>query len=82
MSLLGYPSASGSALLNGTIKLKYYTFPFACRKPGWRLSNPGRVVDILTTGGEDVGLVTGKALGGSGGNIGFLHKGFKRVRVA
>ena len=53
----GYPNGSGAALLEGTLKLKYHTFPFARRKPNWRLTSPGHVVDILTTGGEDVFLV-------------------------
>ena len=45
------------SLLDGTLKLKSRTFPFARRKPNWRLPHPGHVVDILPTGGEEVGLV-------------------------
>ena len=39
---LGYPKGSGSALLDGTLKLKYHTFLFERRKPNWRLTSPGR----------------------------------------
>ena len=71
LSLLGYPSGPGIALLDGTMKLKYHTFSFACRKPSWRLPHPGHVVHILTTGGEDVGLVGGEPFDGSGGSVVF-----------
>ena len=33
LSILGYPAGSGAALLEGTLKLKYHTFPFAPKKP-------------------------------------------------
>ena len=29
LSLLGYPSGSGAALLGGTLRLKYQTYPFS-----------------------------------------------------
>ena len=33
LGLLGYPSGSGAALLDGSLKLRFNTFPFARRKP-------------------------------------------------
>ena len=42
----------------GTLKFKYHTAPCANGKPNWRLPGLGHVVDIFTTGGEEVGLVT------------------------
>ena len=32
LSLLGYPAGSGTALLEGTLRLKYQTLPFACKR--------------------------------------------------
>ena len=37
LSLLGYPSGSGAALLGNTLRLKYQSFSFAYRKPTWRI---------------------------------------------
>ena len=65
LSLIGYPSGSGAALLGGTLKLKYHTVPFACRKPTWKLPSGGGVTHILTTGGEDIRLRWG--ISGEGG---------------
>ena len=68
-------------MLGGTLRLKYHTFPFARRKPNWRLSTPGHVVDILTAGGEEVGLVGVEAGVVSSGGSSFLNKGFRRFRI-
>ena len=57
LSLLGYPAGSGAALLEGTLELKYRTFPFARRKPTWKVSTPGHVADMFTIGGEETGPV-------------------------
>ena len=47
LSLLGYPSGSGSALQNGTLQLRYHTVPFARRIPTWRLPTSGQVPKII-----------------------------------
>ena len=67
-SLLGYPGGSGAASLDETLELKYHTFPFCTLEilTGGFLK-PGHVADILTTGGEDVGLVGVEAVGNSVG---------------
>ena len=78
---MGYPNGSGIALLEGTLKHRYYTFPFAGRKPTWRLPTPGHVLDVLTTGGESVGLLGFEPPGGSSGRAGFVRQSFKRVRL-
>ena len=46
LSLLGYLAGSGAVLLEGTLKPKYHTLPFARRKPTWKVSTPGHVADI------------------------------------
>ena len=66
-SFLGYPDGSAAALLDGTHLLKYLTFPVARKRPNWRIEEPGHVVDILTTGGGEVGLVHFEDAGSSGG---------------
>ena len=70
LSLLGYPAGSGAALLEGTLTLKYHTFPFARRKPTWKVSTLGSVADILAAGSEEIGL------GGAflGEEVRFLYK--------
>ena len=45
--LWGYPSGSGTALLDGSLKLRYNTFPFARKKPTWRLPASGHVPGLL-----------------------------------
>ena len=55
--LLGYPAGPGAALLEGTLKLEYHTFPFARRQPTWKVTTSGHVADTLTVGGEETGLV-------------------------
>ena len=47
LGLLGYPSGSGQALLDGTLHLRYHSFPFARRKPTWRLPVEGKVFLVL-----------------------------------
>ena len=54
---------------------------FARRKPDWRLPKPGHMADILTTGGEDVGLVGVEAVGISVRGWVFSTRDFKRVRL-
>ena len=81
LSLMGYPNGSGIALLDGTLKLRYYTFPFAGRRPTWKLPTPGHVADVLTTGGENDGLFGVEPPGGSRGRAGFVRQSFKRVRL-
>ena len=56
LSLLGYPVGADAALLKSTLELEYHTFPFARRKPSWRVPTRGHVADILAAGGEEVGL--------------------------
>ena len=57
LHLSGYPGRSVAALLAGTLKLKYCSSVVSRNRPTWGLGQPGRVVDLLTVGGEDVGLV-------------------------
>ena len=80
LGLLGYPAGSGGALLGGTLKLRYNTFPFARRKPTWRLPLGGMVSSIIGGFGGS-GPVSGarEGLGPVGGV--FVGKGLKRVRL-
>ena len=63
------------------LNLRHHSFPFAWRMPKWGLPSPGHVVDILTAGGDEVGLVRIEARVVSSGVSGFLNRGFKRVRL-
>ena len=47
LGLLGYPSGSGRALLDGTLQLRYHSFPVAKRKPTWRLPVEGKVSLVI-----------------------------------
>ena len=47
LGLLGYPSGSGRPLLDGTLHLKYQSFPFANRNPTWRLPVEGKVSLVI-----------------------------------
>ena len=80
LGLLGYPTGSGGALLDGSLKLRYNTFPFARRKPTWRLPTGGSVPGIVAGFGapEHASGARG-GLGSDGGN--FVGRGFKRVRL-
>ena len=55
VSLLGYPAGSGTALLEGTLRLKYQTLPFACKKPTWKIPVHGGVANILAVCGNNIG---------------------------
>ena len=57
LGLLGYPSGSGVALLDGTLKLRYHTIACARRKPTWRLPISGQVPQLVVDfgGGEVFG---------------------------
>ena len=80
LSLLGYPSGSGSALLDGTLKLRYHTFPCARRKPTWRLPTSGQVPKLIEVFGGDVHSLRAHRFPGSVGG-GFVRQSFKRVRL-
>ena len=54
LSLLGYPSGSGAALLGGSLRLKYQTLPFSRRKPNWKIPY-WRVANIIAAGGNNIG---------------------------
>ena len=56
-------------------------FPLLVGNLVWRLPTPGHVVDILTTGREDVGLFAVEPLGGICGCPGASRHSFKRVRL-
>ena len=73
LSLLGYSSGSGCALLDGSLKLRYNTFPFARKKPSWRLPDGGHVPGIIAGFGVDVRLE------GAHGVLGYVDRGFVRL---
>ena len=77
LSLLGYPSGSGAALLDGSLKLRYNTFPFARKKPTWRLPAGGHVPGIIASFGafEHASDARG-GLGSDGGS--FVRQSFKK----
>ena len=80
LGLLGYPSGSGGALLDGSLKLRYNTFPFARKKPTWRLPTEGHVPGIIASFGVDTRSESVHRVLGSDGR-GFDRQSFKRVRL-
>ena len=93
LGLLGYPSGSGQALLDGTLQLRYHSFPFANRKPTWRLPVEGNVSLFIATCEVDTSVPRCPSLfqrslvhpddprvGGVRGRD-FLSRRFKRVRL-
>ena len=78
--LLGYPAGSGGALLDGSLKLRYHNFPFARKKPTWRLPDGGNVDGIIASFGVVAPLGSlGGVLGSDGRS--FVCQSFKRVRL-
>ena len=78
--LLSLPgSGSGAALLGGTLRLKYQTHPFACKRPTWKVPLHGGVANILCDVGNKIGH--GGVASIRGGRGGFLGKSCKRVRL-
>ena len=55
--LLRYPPGSAPALLSGILPLKYFAARFASKVPAWRLPLRGSVANLVTDGGEEVGIV-------------------------
>ena len=82
LGLLGYPSGSGAALLDGSLKLRYNSFPFARKKPTWRLPTGGQVSGIVAS--FEYAPTAGGNLGSGGGGEGgsFVRQSFKRVRLS
>ena len=60
-----YPPRSAPALLGGALPLKYCAVRFASRVSAWRLPTDGSVANLVTEGGEEVGVVQVKP-GGDG----------------
>ena len=82
--LFGYPVASGSSLLAGTLPLRYFSENFVRKIPTWRLPGDGSVDSFLASRGLVRGgsCALSSALGGAGfcldsGSGG----GVKRVRL-
>ena len=66
--LCGYPPSSGSALLEGTLPLRYCVTRFAHKVPTWKLPARGGVADLVDScGGGGGALVSaGSSSSGSG----------------
>ena len=80
LGLLGYPSGSGAALLDGSLKLRFNTFPFARRKPTWGLPVGGQVSGIVASFGALVHASAAERGLGPNGEI-LVRQSFKRVRL-
>ena len=79
-SLLSYPSGSGNALLEGTLKLRYNTSTFARKRPTWRLPEGGRVRGIISAfRAEELAAAAGGVLDSVDGSL--VFQSFKRVRL-
>ena len=79
LGLLGYPAGSGGSLLDGSLQLRYNTFPFA-RKTTWRLPAGGQVSGIIAGFGTFEHTPGARGVLGSGGGS-FVRQSFKRVRL-
>ena len=80
LGLLGYPTGSGRALLDGTLKLKYLSIPFARRKPTWRLPGNRQVPLVIAEFEKSLLPLEDPRVVGVGGRD-FLFRSFKRVRL-
>ena len=80
LGLLGYPSGSGRPLLDGTLHLKYHSFPFANRKPTWRLPFNGSVSLVVAKFERSLVPLEDPCVGGIGDGD-FPNVRFKRVRL-
>ena len=58
LSLLGYLSHSGDAILGEILSLRYCKCRFGARVLSWRLPLHGAVRGLVTKGSEDVGMVS------------------------
>ena len=57
MLLYRYPPGSAAALLEGTLLLRCCAARFTSKIPSWRLTSEGSVANLVTDGGEEVGIV-------------------------
>ena len=80
LCLLGYPSGSGKLLLEGSLRLKYQSLPFANRKPTWRLPVEGKVPLVIADYGRSLVPLEAPCIQDFGEG-GFLRKSVKRVRL-
>ena len=80
LGLLGCPSGSGQALLDGTLQLRYHSFPFAKRKPTWRLPVEENVSLVIAEFERSLVHPDDPSVGGVRGRD-FLNKCFTRVRL-
>ena len=66
--LFGYPAASGTGLIAGTLPLRYYSESFVRRIPTWRLPERGSIAGFLASGELVRGgpCALSAALGGAG----------------
>ena len=83
--LFGYRLSSGSALLDGTLPLRYCVTRFAHKVPTWKLHARGGVADLVDpSGGASAFDRAGSSSSGSGragGGSGLTGPGYKRVRL-
>ena len=45
--LFGYPVGSGQLLVDGSLRMRYCSANFSCKKPTWRLPHPGGVAALV-----------------------------------
>ena len=49
LSLFGYPVGSGQSLVDGSLRMRYCSAKFSCRKPTWGLPHSGGVAALVGT---------------------------------
>ena len=47
--LFGYPVGSGQLLVDGSLRMRYYSANFSCKKPTWGLPRSGGVAALVRT---------------------------------
>ena len=76
LSLFGYPSGSGQFLYDGSLRMRYCSANFSCKKPTWGLPPSGGVAALVSAVGVHP---SGSGAVSSFGNIG--NGGRKKIRL-
>ena len=45
--LFGYPAGSGQSLVDGSLRMRYCSANFCCKKPTWKLPQSGGVAALI-----------------------------------
>ena len=74
----GYPAGSGRLLVDGSLRMRYCSANFSCKKPTWGLPSSGGVADLVRIRSASA---TGALSSGAGSIAGLRVVGHERKRV-